>query len=176
MDTHNLFIWTNEDENLKNLLHNVMLLILQFNAKIIQVKTYHFSKNVLILMLVCIMRDSEVPVHVKSPDRHQHLHYSSLHTNHSKLYIVFILTLRVSRISSRENEFQNHLHQMRSWFLNTSNPEKLIDKEIKNVILFQTDLHTKTLEKGVLFVVTYHSIFNSLKKIIQSNTYLLINN
>ena len=50
----------------------------------------------------------ESTVHVKSTDRHQYLHYSSSHLEHTKRPIVFRQTLRVSRICSHEKYFQDH--------------------------------------------------------------------
>ena len=104
----------------------------------------------------------ESTVHVKSTDRHQYLHYSFLHPEHTKRSIVFSQTLRVSRICSREKNFRDHRLQMRSWFLKRKYPKKLID-----------NLQNKKREKGVPFVVTYIPILNSLSKIIRDNMYLI---
>ena len=108
----------------------------------------------------------ESTVHLKPTDRHQYLHYSSSHLEHTKRSVVFSQTLRVSRICSPEKDFQDHCLQMRSWFLKRKYPEKLIDNEIKKVRFFPVNLQNKRREKGVPFVVTYYPIFNSLNKII----------
>ena len=50
----------------------------------------------------------ESTVHLKPTDRHQYLHYSSSHLEHTKRPIVFRQTLRVSRICSHEKYFQDH--------------------------------------------------------------------
>ena len=115
----------------------------------------------------------ESTVHVKPTDRHQCLHYSSSHPEHTKRSIVFSQTLRVSRICSREKDFRDHCLQMRSWFLKRKYPEKLIDNEMKKVRFFPANLQNKTREKGVPFVVTYHPVLNSLSKIIRDNMYPL---
>ena len=47
----------------------------------------------------------ESTVHAKPTDRHQYLHYSSSHPEHTKRSIVFSQTLRVSRTCSREKGF-----------------------------------------------------------------------
>ena len=115
----------------------------------------------------------ESTVDVKPTDRHQYLHYLSLHPKHTKRSTVFSQTLRVSRICSREKNFRDHCLQMRSWFLKKKYPEKLIDNEMKKVRFFPANLQNKKHDKGVPFVVTYHPILNSLSKIIQDNMYLL---
>ena len=56
------------------------------------------------------------------------------------------------------------------------NPEKLIDNKMKKVGFFPANLQNKKREKGVPLVVIYHPIFNSLRKIIQDNVYLLYMN
>ena len=98
----------------------------------------------------------ESTVHVKLTDRHQYLHYSSSHPEHTKRSIVFSQTLHVSRICSHEKDFRDHSLQMRSWFLKRKYPEQLIDNEIKKVRFFPANLQNKNHEKGVPFVVTYH--------------------
>ena len=98
----------------------------------------------------------ESTVHVKPTDRHQYLHYSSSHPEHTKRSIVFSQTLHDSRICSHEKDFRDHCLQMRSWFLKRKYPEQLIDNEMKKVRFFPANLQNKNCEKGVPFVVTYH--------------------
>ena len=86
---------------------------------------------------------------------------------------MFSETLCVSRICSREKDFQDHYLQMRSWFLKRKYPEKLIDNEMKKVRFFPVNLQNKKREKGVSFVMNYHPILNCLSKIIRDNMYLL---
>ena len=44
-------------------------------------------------------------VHIKPNDRHQYLHYSSSHPEHTKRSVVFSQTLRVSKSCSCEKDF-----------------------------------------------------------------------
>ena len=62
---------------------------------------------------------------------------------------------------------------MRLWFLKRKYREKLIDDEMKKVIFFPANLQNEKREKGVRFVVTYHTIQNSLNKVIRDNMYLI---
>ena len=98
----------------------------------------------------------ESTVHITPTDRHQYLHYSSSHPRQTKRSIVSSQTLCISRICSREKDFQDHCLQMRSWFLKRKYPEKLIDNEMKKVRFFSANLQNKKGEKGVPFVVTNH--------------------
>ena len=59
----------------------------------------------------------ESTVHITPTDRHQYLHYSSSHPRQTKRSIVSSQTLCISRICSREKDFQDHCLQMWSWFL-----------------------------------------------------------
>ena len=108
----------------------------------------------------------ESTVHVKPTERHQYLHYSSSHPEHTKRSIGFSQTLYVSRICFCEKDFRDDCLHMRSWFLKRKHPENLIYNEMKKVRFFPANLQNKKREKGIPSVVTYHPILNSLNKII----------
>ena len=81
--------------------------------------TYVFNKeHVSFLDLKVSVCDGKLTkdLHVKPTDRHQYLHYTSAHPNHTKRSIVYSQTLRLSRICSYKNDFEKHLEQMKSWF------------------------------------------------------------
>ena len=63
-------------------------------------------------------------LHAKPTDRHQYLHFSSVHSNYTKLSVVFTQTLRISRyvltrvtLSRTKREY----------------PEKPIDSEMRKI-------------------------------------------
>ena len=56
--------------------------------------------------------------------------HTSEHTKHSA---VFSQTLRISRLCSEENDFKNYRSKMKSWFLKSEYPEKLIENEMRKV-------------------------------------------
>ena len=60
---------------------------------------------------------------VKSTDRHQYLHYSSGHPEHTERSIIYSQTLRLKRLSSLEKDFKEKLSEMKSWFLKRGYPE-----------------------------------------------------
>ena len=156
------FIWTHGEEKLEEFMED-------FNAFNPNIQfTYESSKkSIAFLDLDVALYNGKLEntVHIKPTDRHQYLHYSSSNPEHTKRSIVFSQALRVSRICSREKDFQDHCLQMRSWFLKRKYPEKLIDNEMKKVRFSAANLQNKKREKGVPFVVTYHPILNSLTKI-----------
>ena len=65
---------------------------------------------------------------------------------------------------------------MKSWFLESSYPEHLIDTEMKKVKFKPKEKTKKSKSKGVPFVVNYHLSLNFLHKIVRHNTYLLYMN
>ena len=75
----------------------------------------------------------ETDLHVKSTDRHQYLHYTSSHPEHTKRSIVFSQSLRISRICSQAEDFRKHTTEMRSWFYKRGYPKGLVEKEMGKV-------------------------------------------
>ena len=55
-----------------------------------------------------------VDFHTKSTDKHQYLHYISVHPAHSKSSIIYSQTLRMSRICSYKSDFEKHRVDMKS--------------------------------------------------------------
>ena len=121
------------------------------------------------------LKDGKITdLHVKPTDRHQYLHFSSAHPNHTKRSVVFSQTLRISRLCSNESDFEWNKEKMRSWFVKREYPEKLIDSEIRKVKFNIRETNRKNKSKnGVPFIVTYHPLLNSLYGIIRKNLYLL---
>ena len=72
-------------------------------------------------------------LHIKSTDKHQCLHYTSSHPDHTKSSIVFRHALRVSRICSNKTDFERHLDDLKSWFQARGYPKHLVQKEMNKV-------------------------------------------
>ena len=69
--------------------------------------TYESSKeSTAFLDLKVSLNNSKIFIdfYVKSTDRHQCLHYLSVHPNHTKQSVVFSQTLRISRVCSYEEK------------------------------------------------------------------------
>ena len=83
---------------------------------------------------------------VKSTDRHQFLHYTSSHPEHTRRSIVFSQALRISRICSYESDFVRHLGNMKSWFSERGSlREKCSNTEFFLVRIFQYTIQMRVL-------------------------------
>ena len=99
------FIWTHGKEKLKSFLEDLNKCepYLKF--------TYEFSKESLPFLDVKVKLLEEKiksDLYIKETDRHQYLHYSSSHPNHTKRSIAFSQALRMKRICSGEEDFKTH--------------------------------------------------------------------
>ena len=111
-------------------------------------------------------------LHIKPTDCHQYLHYSSGHPEHTKRSIVYSQLLRVSRICSRENDFNRHKSNMKIWFQKRGYPENIIENEMKKVNFPSCIKVQRKKSKGIPFVVTYHHLLKQLEEILPRNKYL----
>ena len=108
-------------------------------------------------------------LYVKDTDRHQYLHYTSSHPNHAKRPIVCSQTLRIKRICSEEKDFEQHIHQMKSWFQKRVYPNKVLDEEPVKVRICNQEKTCSKKGIGTLFVVMYHPILQAVNDIIKRN-------
>ena len=100
------FIWTHGKETLSLFLEDLN----NFDPNIkfsheVNKESIHFLDLNIRLSDGNISRD----LYVKPTDRHQFLHYTSPHPDHTKRSIVFSQALRVSRICSEKSDFLKHL-------------------------------------------------------------------
>ena len=112
-------------------------------------------------------------LHIKATDCHQYLHYSSGHPEHTKQSIVYSQLLRVSRICSRENDFNRHRSNMKIWFQKRGYPGNIIENEMKKVKFPSCNKTQRKNSKGIAFVVTYHPLLKQLKVILRRNMHQL---
>ena len=115
-----------------------------------------------------------IDLHLIPTDRHQFLHFSPAHPNYTKRSVAFSQSLRISRLRSKESDFERNKDNMRSWFVKREYPEKLIDSEITKVKFNIREINRKNESKnGVPFIITYHPLLNFVYGIIRKNLYLL---
>ena len=110
-------------------------------------------------------------LHVEPTDRHQYLHYTSVHPNHTKQSMVYSQERRLSRICSYKNDFEKHLEEMKSCFRVRGYPDNVMKKEMDKVcFLKSTGSKSKSQEsKGVPLVLAFHTKFKLIKLL---NTHL----
>ena len=87
-------------------------------------------------------------LYIKPTDRHQYLHYTSSHPEHTKKSVVYSQALRLSRICSEEKDFKKHIGEMKSWFSQRGYPQNFIETETSKVIFSgQSVFHRTKVEK-----------------------------
>ena len=107
------FIWTHGEEKLAIFLNDLN----NYHPNIkftIESNKDHIPILYLSVKLSCNKLSTDL--YVKSTDRHQYLHYTSSHPEHTKKSVVYSQALRLSRICSKEKDFEKHICEMKSWF------------------------------------------------------------
>ena len=124
------FIWTHGEEKLKFFRDDLNKYHPNINF------THHSNKeciNFLDLTVSLLNNKVSTDLYIKPTDRHQYLHCSSSHPDHTKKSIVYSQTLRLNRICSVEADFVRHKKEMKSWFLKRGYPENIINREMEKV-------------------------------------------
>ena len=97
------FIWTLAKGGLKSFME-------KFNNFTPSLRFIYESSKKGISFLDLIITVSEqklkTTLHIKSTDHQQYLHYASSHPEHNKSSVVFSQTLRISRLCSQKNSFE----------------------------------------------------------------------
>ena len=161
------FIWTHVKEKLEEFLKD-------FNNYHSNIKfTHEFNKeNVLFLDHKVSLSGGQLitDLHIKATEKHQYLHYTPAHPDHTKRSIVFSQALRVSRICSNKTDFERHLNNMESWLQARCYPKHLVQKEMRKVRFNKENSNTKqSKSKRVTFVVTYHPLLKSVQRFINKH-------
>ena len=166
------FYWTHEQEKLDSFPEELNRCnpYLEF--------TYESGKTstpVLDLKVSLSNGDLSTDLHIKSTDRQQFLHYISSHPDHTKRSIIYSQALRISRICSNKSDFLKHLESMKSWYEVRGYPNKSVEQEMEKVKLLKKGnmVRQRDPRKGVTVVLTYHTLFKSMGKIINKNLNLL---
>ena len=88
-------------------------------------------------------------LYIKSTDRHQYLHFTSSHPNHTKRSIVHSQSLRVKRICSEKEDFLKHMREMKLWILKRGYPENIVDQELGKIESSELSRRTNKKDKSV---------------------------
>ena len=166
-----MIFWTHGQEKLKVFLEDLNKL--HPNVKF----TSDLSEeNVAFLDLKLTQGKIETDLHVKFMDRYQYLYYTSSHLEHTKWFIVFSQSLRVSRACSQAEDFRKDTTEMRSWFYKRGYAKGLGEKEMGKVKFSAYTRRKKREKKEIPFVITYHWSLNNIGRIINQNLYVLYMN
>ena len=158
-----------EKQNLKNFMEglNNFLPNLKFTYKSSNKKKSCFLNLNVSLENGSVTTDS----HTKNTDCHQYLHCSSWHTDHIKNSIIYSQTLRLTNVCTYEEDFDKHVLNMKSWFLERGYSKQMIDSQMEQV-KFGQSIKARSKQAGVFapFVITCHP---KLKKIMKKLEHLL---
>ena len=115
----------------------------------------------------------------KPTDTHQLLHRASCHPNHTKKGIPYSQALRIRRICSEEQFFQNKVGDLKSWLLERGYSENEVDSQIDRVRDKNraTLLDTRPKEKDdmkIPLVLTYHPAMHKVYEILRENQNVLL--
>ena len=110
-------------------------------------------------------------LYCKSTDKHQYLYHTSCHPKHTKTSLPYCLALRLRRICSSENLFQQCTNEMLHHLNQRGYKKRSIHDAIKKASLVTREeaLADKTKSKSlqrVPFVVTYNLMLPNIPKIL----------
>ena len=115
---------------------------------------------------------------VKETDTHQYLHASSCHVSLCKRAIPYSQALRLNRICSEIEFFDQRCNELEKWLLQRGYSNRLVRQQILKARKFKRAdlLHEKDREKRdpkVVLNLTYHPALSGLRKIL-SNIHILL--
>ena len=125
------FIWTESEDKLDGFLQR--LNAFHPNLKF----TYDKSKASINFLDVTVSingEDFKTDLYCKPNDCHQFLEFNSMHLIHNKISIAYIQGLRIKRLCSKEDTFEKHLENLRSWFGKGGYPKELVDNQIRRIL------------------------------------------
>ena len=144
------FIWTHGEKKLQNVLEKLS----KFHPNI-KFTRESSKESISFLDLKVRLSDEqlETDLYIKPTDRHQYLHHSSSHPEHTKQSIDFSQGIRVSRTWSYEKYFKKNTMEMKSWFFKRGYPKSLVEKELRKLKFFNKVANKQQKEKGILLLL-----------------------
>ena len=159
------FIWTHGEDKFKRFLEHL-------NSFDSNLKFNHepSKKSLPFLDLKVKLSKGKIitDLYVKDTDRHQHLHHTSSHPNNTQWSTVYSQAFRAKMICSIEEDFEQHIHETRSWFQERACPNKILDEKLVKVRFSNQENTWSKKSKGILLVVTYHPLLQMLNNIIKN--------
>ncbi len=112
-------------------------------------------------------------LYCKPTDCHQYLSFSSCHPYHVKRAIIYGQALRVKGICSSTENFETHMTNMKSWFIDRDYPGKLIDEQIARARSEDLSHRGRNKKSGPVLVATFHPALSKLSLILKEHFHLL---
>jgi hypothetical protein len=110
-------------------------------------------------------------LYVKPTDTHQYLHPSSCHPYHCKKAIPYSQALRLNRICSREDDFENRCEDLCDWLIDRGYKPRLVEEQIQRACQFdRNELLTRTSKKSdnkLSLNLNYNPAFRNLGSIMR---------
>ena len=161
-------IWTHGEEKLKKFLEDLN----NFHETI--KFTSEASRDVVNFLDVKVSLKNgflSSDLYVKPTDTHQFLHPSSCHPFHCKKAIPFSQALRLNRICSEDDDFENRCEELYGWLRERGYQHKLVEEQIKRACDFdREDLLSKGKppRKNILSLnIEYNSAFRKIYKVLR---------
>ena len=130
--------------------------------------------NVLDLLVSFLDNKVSTDLHIKSTDRHQHLHYFSSHPDDTKKSSFYRQALSLNGICSVQSDFVRQKKEIKPWFLKRGYPESIINREMEKINFRKQVFSTRGgVTNGVSLSLTYHPLLKSVRTILYENLYLL---
>ena len=127
--------------------------------------TYKYSRKSIEFLDVLVTREGNelfTDLFVKETDTHQFLHFSSCHPFHTKKGIPYSQAVRMRRICSREDLFQNRISDLKDWLYTRGYEKELVDSQVERASLLdrstilQGNSGDNDLGGRVVFCTTFH--------------------
>ena len=148
--------------------------------------TYKYSLDSIEFLDVLVKKEGNTLVtdlFVKETDTHQLLHFSSCHPFHTKKGIPYGQALRLRRICSREDFFENRISDLKKWLLARDYDQQLVETQVGRAAsldresLLQRSGRENRGGNRICFVTTFHpalsrkiyDILNRAQVILQSD-------
>ena len=118
-------------------------------------------------------------MYVKPTDSHQYLDASSCHVHHSIRSIPYSQALRLNRICSTQDAFDNRCNDLEEWLLKRGYNSDLVRKQIlkarqqKRDDLLSTNRQVNRKNSVITLNITYHPAFAHLGKVLKKIHMLL---
>ena len=146
--------------------------------------TYEASLTTVHFLDVRISKDEngiiQTSVYTKPTDAHLYLHYTSFHPKHQQKSIPYSQAIRMKRICSAPDLFQEACKNLKMNLRNRGYPTALIESAIRKAaskdridLLHSTNTPTTEPNPAIPFIVTYNPRTPPIKRILENNRKIL---